>query len=163
MPTRNFVKFRRRFSTMAHEMQLTSHLAEGRRGRRLLLSDSVGRGLEVRVMIFEKEPLLQVHLEEELKLAGFEIVGPATSDREALDLVESDTFHAALLGGDDAEYKHLAKFLSLHGVPTVVLCCSAAKVRWRLDNIVVLNRPLATEVLTAVLERFCRSAEKARC
>ncbi len=50
-----------------------------------------------RILIVEDEFLIAVSLEEAIRADGHEVVGPAASLAQALQFVENETFHVAIL------------------------------------------------------------------
>ncbi len=76
-----------------------------------------------RVLVVDDEPLLALDLAMDLELAGFAVVGPAASIKEALGLIARDGCDVAVLdvnlGGETAD--PVAQALIARGIPFVIV------------------------------------------
>jgi CheY-like chemotaxis protein len=76
-----------------------------------------------RILVVDDEPLLALDLSMDLETEGYEVVGPAGSISEALDLIARDGCDVGVLdvnlGGDTAE--PIARDLMRRGIPFVIV------------------------------------------
>jgi DNA-binding LytR/AlgR family response regulator len=119
--------------------------------------DSGGAGR--RVLVAEDEFLLALEVEDTLRRAGYEVVGPAATAAEAERLAREQALDAAVLDVDlrDDVVFAAADALALRGVPFVFLTgYGPASLPGRLRGRVVLDKPYAVERLPTALAEAAR-------
>jgi len=111
-------------------------------------------GQRGRILIVEDEPLVGMEIAEALEQAGFTVVGPAASTRDALALLASHGCDGAVLdvnlGSETSE--PLALKFSSEGVPFVTLTGYAPdQTPAAFVGAPLLTKPIVTELLVAEL------------
>lgn len=107
-----------------------------------------------RILIVEDEPLVGMEIAEALSEAGFAILGPVSSNAEALALMAENGFDAAVLdvnlGRETSE--PLAVKFNAEGVPFITLTGYAAdQTPAPFREAPLLTKPILTEILVAEL------------
>lgn len=107
-----------------------------------------------RILIVEDEPLVSMELAEALESAGFTVLGPASSNADALALMAEQSCDGAVLdvnlGRETSE--PLARKLAADGVPFVTLTGYAPdQLAAPFQNSPRLTKPVRTEILVVEL------------
>lgn len=107
-----------------------------------------------RILIVEDEPLVGMEIADALETAGFTVLGPVSSNEDALELLAAQGCDAAVLdvnlGRETSE--PLARKLTSDGVPFVTLTGYAPdQVPAAFRAARLLTKPILTEVLVAEL------------
>jgi PAS domain S-box-containing protein len=107
-----------------------------------------------RVLVVEDEALIAIEIAETLQKAGFDVVGPAHTNAQALSLLQDHGCDAAVLdvnlGAETSE--KLAQKLRQDGVPFVTLSGYArAQLPAAFAEAPLLSKPLRSELLIAAL------------
>jgi DNA-binding response OmpR family regulator len=114
----------------------------------------------IRVLIVEDDPLVAATLADAVEEAGGEVVGIASSVKEARQMIRMLTFDAAVLDLRlaDGEVTPVLEALHARKAPTVI--CSGGdlpeKVRERHPELVALRKPVLPGRLVAEILRACR-------
>jgi chemotaxis family two-component system sensor kinase Cph1 len=106
--------------------------------------------LLVRVLVVEDEPLIGMVIEDVILELGWEIVGPASTLKEALTLVSCAVIDYAILDVNvsDGQSYTVAELLADRGVPLLLATgydCSTFPERFRKEG--CLNKPYSAEQL----------------
>jgi len=113
------------------------------------------RGAGRRVLVAEDEFVIALEIEEALRRAGYEVVGPAATAEEAERLAREEPLDAAVLDADlrGGPSYTAADALAARGVPFVFLTgYEAGVLPDRFRGRPVLGKPYAADRLPAVLE-----------
>lgn len=111
-----------------------------------------------RILVVEDEALVAMLVEDALLEAGFEVIGPARSVAQALDLLTGDAPSAAVLDLNLAGESSVAvaDALSEAGIPFVVATgYGAAGLPASHKTVPVLPKPYDPADLTTILDRLC--------
>ena len=114
---------------------------------------------QARVLIVEDEPFIALNLALAVQQASGELVGPATTIREALELISKDGIQAAILDVNLPD-GHIGPVLEALG-PTVAIVVHTGVglpliLQARFSHIPVFPKPTAPEVLTSQLVQAIR-------
>lgn len=114
------------------------------------------QGKAIRVLVVEDEPLIALQIAQLLKQEGCEIVGPAASVGEALNLVTASGFDAALLDIDlnGARSFPIADLLQEQGTPYAFLSgFGASELPARFELSPLLTKPICPNELHTFVAR----------
>ena len=121
------------------------------------------RTANARVLVVEDEPLVALQIEDVLRNAGFDVVGPAKSVAEALELLQAPCNGAVLdimLRSETSE--PVAKALIKRGIPFITLSGYSHEQRPKVfADIMGLSKPLAAELLVQHLRQCITASAKA--
>lgn len=112
---------------------------------------------DLRVFLAEDEPVLLMELEENLGDMGCKVVGAAAKVSEALELLASHEFDAAILDVrlKDSTIEPVGDALVAKGIPFVIATGdSSTELLSRFPNAPVLNKPYSLEELRQALLRL---------
>ncbi len=126
----------------------------------------VGRALAGRrVLVVEDEPLVALELATVLEEAGCEVVGPATSLAEALDLARAQAHHldAAVLDANlhGHSSRPVADILAGHRVKVIYVTGYSSLPPGAGEDVLLLSKPLRDGDLLAALDRLLSPAPAA--
>jgi two-component sensor histidine kinase len=125
-------------------------------------SAAVPPGARKRVLVVEDEPLVSMEIAEALQAAGFAVLGPVSSNEDALALVTEHGCDAAILdvnlGRETSE--PLARKFKAERIPFVTLTGYAPdQTPAAFRDSPLLTKPIITEILVAELaDRIAQSA-----
>lgn len=108
-----------------------------------------------RVLLVEDEPLIAQVLQDWLEELGCEVIGPARSTDEAMNLLDSVGLHAAILDVKvlDGPTHEVAKALQDRGVQYVVATgYGMADLHPQFQNVPVLQKPFDFSTATTVMK-----------
>jgi CheY-like chemotaxis protein len=116
-------------------------------------------GKTPRVLLVEDEALVAMLIEDQLVDLGFEIVGPAATALQAIELCEKERIDGAVLDinlGGGQRSDPVAELLMDRGIPFVfVTGYGQAGVDARFEDAAVLQKPFTLAELAAVIsDRF---------
>jgi DNA-binding response OmpR family regulator len=109
------------------------------------------------VLIVEDEPLVAFDMEETVREAGYEVVGPAQDARSALQLIDDHLIDVAILDANLRGWSAapVAERLRERGVPFVAVSgYSADQLGAWLNGSPLLGKPYAAERLIAVIKEL---------
>jgi DNA-binding response OmpR family regulator len=118
-----------------------------------------------RVLVAEDEFVIALEIEDTLRRAGYEVVGPAATAGEAERLAAEEPLDAAVLDLElrDGTAVAAADALAGRGIPFVFLSGYGAEVLpGHLRGRAVLDKPFAVERLPAAVEAAAREQRGAR-
>ena len=110
----------------------------------------------MRILILEDEPLIALHLAQELRFAGYDIIGPAPTLESADLLLETETPDFAIL---DANVRgclpiKIAEDLARRSIPFVYITgYNRSYIRTHLPDAPVLSKPIEMKSLKQMLAR----------
>ncbi|MGC9447894.1 response regulator [Cereibacter johrii] len=110
-----------------------------------------------RILVAETDLILAMTMVDELTASGFETVGPARTEAEALRLIAHQTVDAALLDLrlDDGLCFALARTLGTRGIPfAFVTGESADAIPEEFHRIDVLQKPVTAVLLATLLDKL---------
>jgi len=112
---------------------------------------------ERRILVVEDDPFIAIDVIDVLEAAGLNAIGPIASVSKALDVLERDTFDAAVLnftlGQETSE--PIARTLTTRGIPFVVVTGYARdQLGPYFETIPMLSKPLQKELLLELLDRM---------
>jgi CheY-like chemotaxis protein len=110
-----------------------------------------------RILVVDDEPLIALLMEDWLTELGCEVVGPAHSVRQALELVPQGKLDGAFLdvGLPGEDVYTLASELDNHGVPFSFLTGrDRLAVRTKRPDL-IMQKPIDFAALKTVLEKWC--------
>lgn len=113
-----------------------------------------------RILVVEDEALVAMLVEDALLDAGFEVIGPARTVAQALEMLAAESPSAAVLDLNLAGESSgaVADALAARGVPFVVATgYGAAGLPQGHRGVPVLPKPYDPMDLTTVLDRLCSS------
>jgi signal transduction histidine kinase/DNA-binding response OmpR family regulator len=114
-----------------------------------------------RILVVEDEPLVASEITAILANAGFDVMGPVTSVKEALALLEHGKCDIAVLDVNlcDETSEPIAQGLMNSGTPFVVVSgCSRAQHPEVFRNAPLIGKPLRSDALVAEIERCLQAA-----
>lgn len=114
-----------------------------------------------RILVVDDEPLISMLVEGWLKELGCEVVGPARSLQDGLDLVDRAELDAAILDVNLAGESSLplANALKLKGVPVAFATGdSGIEAGQGFDDPILLSKPFVFEDVKAVVGRLLAPA-----
>jgi DNA-binding response OmpR family regulator len=113
-----------------------------------------------RILVAEDEAVIAWALADAFADAGAEVVGPAASVREALQLLDHRSIDVAILDVNllDGEVTPIAERLIAQGVPVLIYSGrgAPADLRSRHPSLPVLQKPVRLEVLCRTLADLLR-------
>lgn len=120
--------------------------------------------MSVRVLVIEDEFMIGLDICQQLAVAGFEVVGPATSVAKALKLIAQPGCDVAVLdvnlGGETCE--PVAEKLRASGKPFVVLTgYSPDNLAPSFSDATILRKPPCIADVVAAVRRYVDSRPKA--
>jgi DNA-binding response OmpR family regulator len=110
-----------------------------------------------RILVVDDEPLISMLVEGWLKELGCEVVGPARSLKDGLDLAERAEFDAAILDINLAGESSLplANALKLKGIPVAFATGDSGLEEGQgFDDAILLNKPFVFEDVKAIVGRL---------
>ena len=115
-------------------------------------------GAKRQILVIEDEALVAMLVEDALLDCGFDVIGPARSVAEALELLEAEQPAAAVLdlnlGGENS--LAVADALSARGIPFLVATgYGSAGLPQTHRHVPVLPKPYDPADLTTLVERLC--------
>ena len=114
-----------------------------------------------RVLVVEDEWMIADDFGQILTKAGFDVVGPANSARDAHQLISSESFAAALLDvnlGAESSFS-LADELGERGIPYAYITgYNADDLPARVTSHLLLSKPISDEDLPKVVHRLIGQA-----
>ncbi|MBB4859862.1 DNA-binding response OmpR family regulator [Novosphingobium chloroacetimidivorans] len=109
-----------------------------------------------RVLVVDDEMLVAMMLEDMLDDLGYQVVGPAGSLKQAMDLAESETLDCAILDlnlGQGVVSTPVAELLRARGVPFLLATGYGANAETdRLGHAGLLPKPFSTSDVEAALK-----------
>jgi two-component system, response regulator PdtaR len=116
----------------------------------------------LRVLIVEDEPLLEMELEENVVLAGHEVIGWATGRVSAMALAEARSPDFAFVDvrlRDGVTGPEIAQRLAERGVAVVIATANPDEVDDREHILGIVNKPYSAEAIHAVLRYAAEKLE----
>lgn len=124
-----------------------------------------GSELRGRILVVEDELLIGLDLQATIEQAGFGVIGPVPSIRQAMEAIEKDAPDAALLDANLAGISSLpiAEALSMRDIPFGVVSGYAAldAEGEALRTAPRLEKPFNASEVVGLLKRLC--SDRVRC
>src|SRR3954454_3429471 len=110
-----------------------------------------------RVLVAEDECLIAMDLADLFETAGANVIGPASTVQEALNLLTSETVDRACLDFNlaDGEVTPVLELLASKGIPMVVYTGRGLpkELSWKHPELTVLHKPLPSKRLVTELAK----------
>lgn len=118
-----------------------------------------------RIFIVEDEVLVAMDMADLLERMGFEVVGPAVHQEQAVAMARSEPIDAAFLDvnlGENKTSQPVAELLRERGIPFIfVTAYTASEVTFRLSDERVLKKPVTSSEMLASLRAVLPERESA--
>jgi CheY-like chemotaxis protein len=127
-----------------------------------LVQKSSGKLAGMRFLIVEDEPLVALELVDGLTVAGVDVVASVGESKEALDVIESSQFDAALLDGNlnGQRVDEIAAALTRHCVPfAFVSGYGRDSLPLAFREVALLNKPFSQSQVLETAERLITPGE----
>jgi CheY-like chemotaxis protein len=117
-----------------------------------------------KILVVDDEPLIALMIADWLEEQGFEILGPAHSVPQALELLATDTAHAAILDVSlgDSDCYDVADALAAKSIPFAFATgYGADSVASRFSNVITVTKPFDFEAVRDVVGRLLAKSPSA--